>query len=143
MDGPALQKQSYAQEGCEFYQNSFSWAYLNFQLQSCLCRHQSDIPHDMDEKLQTLGYEGEPFSNLNTQEIEALFEQNAFFSCTKTGNRIVAFALKENGLDKDKFAQIEESITHAYRDAADLYGKSELLEMSYKQSIETLSVFRL
>jgi hypothetical protein len=100
------------------------------------------ITLEVKSKLCEIGYAQEPFGSLCQQEIENLFKEGEFFSCTKTGNRIVAFALKENGLNKEAFKDIEETITNAYRKIKKLNGANTLLERSYTYTLETLAVFR-
>jgi hypothetical protein len=61
----------------------------------------------------------------------------------KTGNRIVAFALKENGLNRETFKHIEKSITDAYLQIKQLDEENRLLDRSYTYTLEALAVFRL
>lgn len=121
---------------------TLSWALLNFELQSILSQPDLPITFEIKNKLCEIGYTKEPLHSLCPQEIEALFKEGEFFSCIKTGNRIVAFVLKENGLNKEAFKDIEESIANAYRQIKKLNGENILLEKSYAYTLETLAVFR-
>jgi hypothetical protein len=126
----------------ELYPKTLSWARLNFELQSILSRPSPSISADTKEKLCEIGYTGERLNSFYPKETQELFKEGEFFSCTKTGNRIVAFALKENGLNKETFTHIEETITKAYEQIKELNGESRLLEMSYTYTLEALAVFR-
>lgn len=130
------------QEGSDLLLKTLSWVLLNFELQSILSQPAQPITLEIKSKLSEIGYTQEPLGSLCPQEIETLFKEGEFFSCTKTGNRIVAFVLKENGLNKETFNDIEATITNAYRKIKKLNGENTLLERSYAYTLETLAVFR-
>jgi hypothetical protein len=121
---------------------TFNWARLNFELQSILSQPGLAITFEIENKLYEVGYTDGIMNCLSPKEIEGLFKEEAFFSCIKTGNRIVAFVLKANGLKKETFKDIEESITNAYWEIKKLNGTDKLVERSYTYTLEALSVFR-
>lgn len=130
-------------KGLDIYLKTLSWAHLNFELQSLLSQAKPPISATIKSKLHEVGYTAEDFNDLRAQEIEKLFEEGEFFSCIKTGNRIVAFALKENGLNRETFEHIEKSITDAYMQIKQLHKENRLLDTSYTYTLEALAVFRL
>lgn len=121
---------------------TFAWARLNFELQSFFCRPELMISAEIKDKLCEIGYPNETLSGLCPQEVQKLFKEGDFFSCIKTGNRIVAFALQENGLSKEGFKEMEETITSAYLQIKRLDTENSLLEQSYTYTLEALAVFR-
>lgn len=108
-----------------------------------LYKCKGEVPAELEEKLHTIGCDKNTLYDLSLQGQEALFADGAFFSSLNTGKRIISFALKENGLNQEKLQEIEESIVRAYNDAEKIYGGNELLNMSYRYSLQTLLVFRL
>ena len=120
-----------------------SWAHLNFQLQSFLLLTKEEISPVIKKQLQKVGYTGEDINYLNDRQFNELFECESFFSASQTGKRIAAFALKENGLNQNRFSSLEDSITNAYKDVKKEQLEHHLLDESYKHCMETLSVFKL
>ncbi len=131
------------QKGFDLYLKTLAWARLNFELQSILSRSEHPISAETRKKLYTVGYPADSFNKLSAQEIQKLFNEGEFFSCIKTGNRIVTFALKENGLNKKTFTDIEKSITDAYEQIRQIDESNSLLDKSYNYTLEALAVFRL
>lgn len=126
---------------CDRHNEISSWAELNFYLQSTLYKKENFIFYTLDEKLDEVGYTGKDIRELKAYEYKKLFEKESFFSYSSTGKRIVAFALKLNGLNKEKFKDIENSITYAYRLIKKEYPQSVLLEKSYEHCLYILAVF--
>jgi len=120
-----------------------SWALLNFQLQSFLYQEGGSEPENVTEELQEIGYKGTSIKELNEKDFANLFEKESFFSASQTGKRIASFALQENGLQQNRFQEIEDSITNAYRSVKKLDYENILLEQSYRHCMDTLSVFKL
>ena len=120
-----------------------SWAHLNFELQLFLSKKQDKISKQTNEQLKKIGYEGENIFNLHNNDYKKLFERESFFSFFQTGKRIVAFALEINGLNQDRFEEIEDSITNAYLDVKRFDEENQLLEQSYQHCLDTLCVFKL
>lgn len=120
-----------------------SWAYLNFETQMILYHGKGDITAELEEKLHLIGCDESTINDLSLQEKETFFLDDAFFSSLNTGKRIISFALQENGLNQQKLQEIEESIVHAYQNIKEEYGDDTLLEMSYRYTLQTLSIFRL
>lgn len=134
----------------EKLQNSFevsmkvlSWAHLNFELQLFLSKRKEKLSKKTDDQLKELGYHGRSIQDLEANEYKKLFEKESFFSASQTGKRIAAFALRLNGLNQDRFDEIEVSITNAYINIKDTYQGNKLLEQSYQHSLDTLCVFKL
>jgi len=127
--------------------NNFSkdiqeWAYINFQLQIMLCQNTPSISNTMKKELDIIGYKGICLDKLNNVQKEELIGIDSFFGHLQTGNRIIAFALKKSGLNRDIFNDIQDSIGAAYEDVVQKNGRHELVETSYQNSLQTLSVFR-
>lgn len=131
------------QKELDLYLKTLSWARLNFELQSILPQSKLPLSTEIKMKLYEIGYTQEGHDSPCPQEMQKIFDEGEFFSCTKTGNRIVAFALKENGLNREMFKPIEKSITDAYLQIKRLDEENSLLDMSYAYTLEALAVFRL
>jgi hypothetical protein len=131
------------QKGLDLYLKTLSWARLNFELQSILSQPKLPFSNEIKKKLYEVGYTAENLNGSCPQEMQKLFNEGEFFSCMKTGNRIVAFALKENGLNRETFKHIEKSITDAYLQIKQLDEENRLLDRSYTYTLEALAVFRL
>ncbi len=120
----------------------YHWAYANFQLQHFLL-HDVSIPNEtIENDLDTIGYKGTSFDTLNESQRWDLIKEDGFFGPFQTGNRIVTFALKRSGLDKDMFDYAQKGINRAYETVLLEYGKNDLSEASYHHSLQTLAVFR-
>ena len=130
-------------EGFELSMKVLSWAHLNFQLQSFLLQTQDDIPREVKAQLDKIGYQGEDIRCLSKHQFNKLFEKESFFSASQTGKRIAAFALKENGLNQNRFSVLEESIFNAYIDVKKEQGSHPITDKSYQHCLDTLSVFKL
>jgi len=130
------------QEGPDLFLKTLLWARLNFELQSVLSQPNLSISAEIKKKLCEIGYTGETLNSFCPQEVEKLFKEGGLLSCTKTGNRIVAFALKENGLNSAAFKDIEENITNAYLQVKRLDTDNRLLDISYAYTLQALAVFR-
>ena len=118
------------------------WAYTNFRLQTLLCKNSLCLSDTVKRELYQIGYEGEYFTELSDMQRQELLEEGSFFGSFQTGNRIVSFALKRSGLNRDNLDNIQESIDSAYEAIVKENGKSELSEASYRHTLQTLSVFR-
>ena len=130
------------QEGPDLYLKTLSWARLNFELQSVLSQPKLPISAEIKKKLCEIGYAEEICNSPSPKEIEKLFKEGELLSCIKTGNRIVSFALKENGLSAKAFKKIEENITDAYLQVKELNTDNRLLDSSYAYTLQALAVFR-
>lgn len=122
---------------------TLSWAYLNFEVQMILYHWKGDVTAELEDKLRIIGCGEDTLHDLTLQGKESFFLDDAFFSSFNTGKRIISFALKENGLNQQKLQEIEESILHAYENIKEEFGDNTLLEMSYRHTLQTLSIFRL
>ena len=129
-------------ENFELSLKVLSWAHLNFELQLFLSKLNEKFSDKTYQQLREIGYEGRPLQELTETEYKELFEKEAFFSSSQTGKRIAAFALKINGVNQDRFEEIEESITNAYKDIQLLSQEDKLLERSYLHCLDTLCVFK-
>jgi len=118
------------------------WAYINFRLQLMLCQKTPFNSKRVKKDLDMIGYEGICPDALNTMQKEELLETDAFFGYMQTGHRIITFALKKNGLNREMFDNIHKSIHTAYQEIIQEYEPNELIETSYKHCLQTLSVFR-
>ena len=118
------------------------WAYTNFRLQVILCQNATQLSETIKKDLHRIGYEGVYFDELSDIQKQELLQGNAFFGSFQTGHRIIAFALKRSGLDRDMLNNMQESINKAYRAIVQEHGESELSEASYRHTLQTLSVFR-
>ena len=125
------------------YSKVLSWALLNFQLQSFLHQGRKGSSENITQELEEVGYKGRCIRELSESEFQNLFQKESFFSSSQTGKRIVSFALQENGLKQDRFHEIEDSITNAYKDVRNVDSQNELLEQSYRHCMDTLSIFKL
>lgn len=126
----------------DFSKDVHLWAYINFRLQAILCQNTPHPSEAIKRDLHKVGYEGIYFYELSDIQKRELLKRDAFFGSFQTGHRIVTFALKRSGLDKDMLNNIHESINSAYEAIVDEHGKGELLEASYRHTLQTLSVFR-
>ncbi len=127
--------------------NNFSedieqWAYINFRLQVMISKEVPSISQTMRRELKTIGYEGISLDYLNAVQKEELLSKDAFFGYLQTGHRIIAYVLKINGLNREMFNSIHESIENAYKKAIEKNGQHELIETSYQYALQTLAVFR-
>lgn len=118
------------------------WAYINFRLQIILYKNAPNLNESVRDDLLRVGYEGIHIDELSDIQKQELLKEDAFFSSFQTGHRIVTFALKRSGLDKDMLNSIHQSINRAYETVVREYGRGELSEISYRHTLQTLSVFR-
>jgi hypothetical protein len=120
----------------------YHWTYINFLLQSFLLQHSSVPKETIKKALNVIGYERDSFDTLDAKQKWSLMQENGFFGPFQTGNRIVTFALKASGLNKDMFHCVQEDINSAYETILLEYGENELFEASFRHTLKTLSVFR-
>ena len=126
----------------DFSKDVHLWAYTNFRLQVILYQNATQLSETIKKDLHRIGYEGVYFDELSDIQKQELLQGNAFFSSSQTGHRIVTFALKRSGLDRDMLNSIHQSINRAYETVVQEHGESELSEASYRHTLQTLSVFR-
>jgi len=131
------------QKNFELSMKVLSWAHLNFELQLFLSKRKEKFSKKTNAQLIEIGYDGVSIQDLEEKEYKKLFERESFFSSSQTGKRIAAFALKMNGLNQDRFEEIEECITNAYIDITTSQKGNKLLEQSYQHTLDTLCVFKL
>ena len=120
----------------------YHWAYTNFKLQTILCQKHFAPNETIEKALASIGYDVTHFEKLNDKQKQDLIQENGFLGSFQTGHRIVTFALKRSGLDKDMLNKIHEDINRAYKTIVQEYGNAGLLETSYRHTLQTLSVFR-
>ncbi len=125
-----------------FSMDIYDWVYINFTLQTVLSQNLFMPNETIEKALDSIEYDGTSFDELSDRQKRDLIQENGFFSSCQTGNRIVAFALKRSGLNRDMLNSIQENIDNAYTSVIQEHGKSKLLEASYKHTLQTLSVFK-
>ena len=125
----------------DFSADIYRWTYSNFRLQVFLIQH-STMNEMIAMALNTIGYEEVSFYILKERQKRDLVQENGFFGSIQTGNRIVSFALKKSGLHKDRFDAVQKSIDSAYKAILVEFGDNQLIQESYLQTIQALSVFR-
>ena len=121
------------EENTLIYLKVLAWARLNFEFQALL--QKGELSNEMLNQLEKLGYQENLPSNLSQ-----LVEDNGFFSCNQTSQRIASFTLKEIGINADLFDSAEAGIKTAYKEVN--VHNSPLVDSSLKSTLETLSVFK-
>ena len=129
-------------QNSDFSRDIHLWAYTNFQLQTLLCQNSFPPNDSIDKYLTRVGYEGVHFNELSDKQKQELMKEDAFFGPFLTGTRIVTFALKKSGLNKELLNYIQESIDSAYEAVVQENGNYRLIDESYSYTLQTLSVFR-
>lgn len=130
-----------------------SWAHLNFELQSLLKNQEHS--DEIESKLKAIDYTDKLPHLLSSQEFDDLFKKEGFFSSSQTGKRIASFAIKQIGMKKELFDQVEKAIKHAYKNIKSqneqnrpwnsdeqMFLQNRLLDESYKYSLQIIYVFK-
>lgn len=124
------------------YSKVLSWALLNFHLQGFLHEARVSASVNIHKELEEIGYKGTCIKELSERDFKNLFQKESFFSSSQTGKRIASFALQVNGLKQNRFQEIEDSITNAYKDIKNTGVQNALLEKSYQHCMDTLYIFK-
>jgi hypothetical protein len=90
-------------------------------------------------KLEDIGYEGKPITELSVDEANSLLDEGGFFSVEETSNRVANFVFSFAGNDIDILKEGLEGIKRGFEEAQELW-QGELPDISYQTQSKTVQL---
>jgi len=90
--------------------------------------------------LDSIAYEGKPFSQLEKNEASELLEKESFFGEDETAKRIEAYVEKITGNDKNALEEVKEGLKRGYEEAMKLFNEKELPPVSQETEKKVFDV---